>query len=144
MATGFQVTYDCANPPKLADFWALALGYQPEPPPPGYASWPEWAREAGVPEEEWGDYAAVIDPDGVGPRLFFQRVPEPKTAKNRVHLDVNVGGPRGTPPEQRRARVAEAVTRLTAAGATRIREVDEPAGHFIVMTDPEGNEFCLQ
>ena len=144
MKTAFQVTYDCVNPTKLADFWALALGYQPDPPPAGYASWPEWARDAGIPEEEWDAYAAVVDPDEVGPRLFFQRVPEPKIVKNRVHLDVNVSGPRGTPPEQRRARVANAVSRLTQAGATKVREVDEPCGHFVVMTDPEGNEFCLQ
>jgi Glyoxalase-like domain len=96
-----------------------------------------------VPRERWGDSAARVDPDGVGPRLFFQKVPEPKTAKNRVHLDLSDGGGRGTPPEESRARVAAAVERAVAAGATKVREVDEPGQHWVVLQDPEGNEFCL-
>jgi hypothetical protein len=144
MATGIQVVFDCAEPAKLAGFWAAALGYQQQPPPPGFATWEDWAREAGLPRQEWDGYAAVVDPDGAGPRLYFQRVPEPKTVKNRVHLDVNAGGGRGTPDAERRARVAEAEQRLTALGATRLREMDDVTGHCIVMQDPEGNEFCVQ
>ncbi|HSV68268.1 MAG TPA: VOC family protein [Mycobacteriales bacterium] len=144
MATGVQVVFDCANPSKLATFWATVLGYMLEPPPPGFATWEEWAQQAGIPEEMWDGYAAVVDPDGVGPRLFFQRVPEPKTVKNRVHLDVNVGGGRGTPKEERRSRVYAAADRLTAAGATRLYEHDDMTGFAVTMTDPEGNEFCLQ
>jgi Glyoxalase-like domain len=97
-----------------------------------------------LPREDWGDYASRVDPDGVGPRLFFQRVPEPKTAKNRVHLDLSVGGGRGTPPEESRALIAAAVERAVAAGATKVREFDEPTGYWVVLQDPEGNEFCLQ
>ncbi len=144
MATGFQVTFDCAGPGKLAEFWVAALGYQLEPPPEGFGSWEDWARQEGIPEERWDDLAAAVDPAGIGPRLLFQRVPEPKTVKNRVHLDVNVGGGRGTPDAERRARVTAAEERLTALGATRLREVEEATGHWIVMQDPEGNEFCLQ
>jgi len=98
-----------------------------------------------LPREDWGDYASRVDPDGVGPRLFFQRVPEPKTAKNRVHLDLSVvGGGRGTPPEESRALIAAAVERAVTAGATKVREFDEPTGYWVVLQDPEGNEFCLQ
>jgi hypothetical protein len=70
-------------------------------------------------------------------------VPEPKTAKNRVHLDLAVGGGRDTPPEERRRNVAAAVERAVAAGATRLREVDETDEHWVVLQDPEGNEFCM-
>jgi hypothetical protein len=144
MATGIQVVFDCAEPAKLAEFWAAALGYQQQPPPPGFATWEDWALEVGMPREEWDAYAAVVDPDGAGPRLFFQRVPEPKTAKNRVHLDVNASGGRGTPDAERRVRVAEAEQRLIALGAVRLREMDDVTGHCVVMQDPEGNEFCVQ
>jgi hypothetical protein len=144
MATGIQVVFDCAEPAKLAAFWASALGYQLEPPPPGFDSWQAWAEQAGIPREQWDAYGAVVDPDGVGPRLFFQRVPEPKSAKNRVHLDVNVGGGRGTPDADRRARIADAEARLATLGAVRLREMDDVTGHCVVMQDPEGNEFCLQ
>jgi hypothetical protein len=96
-----------------------------------------------LPREEWENYASRVDPDGVGPRLFFQRVPEPKTAKNRVHLDLSVSGGPGTPMEERRANVAAAVERAVAAGATRVKDYDEAGQHWVVLQDPEGNEFCL-
>ena len=79
-----------------------------------------------------------------GPRIFFQRVPEPKQHKNRVHLDVNAGGPRGTPAEERRAGVDAAVERAVAIGATKLRLVEERGERHYVMQDMEGNEFCLQ
>ena len=83
-----------------------------------------------------------MDPDGSGPRLYFQPVPEGKTAKNRVHLDVQVGaGVRD--PATRRQLIAEHVARLAEAGATRLREQDDVFGYSIVMQDPEGNEFCV-
>ncbi len=142
MATGIQVTFDCADPDRLARFWADALGYVVQPPPEGYPSWPALLAEMGVPEEQWGDRSAVVDPDGSGPRLLFQRVPEGKAAKNRMHLDVNVGV--GLPPDQRPARVDAEVQRLTHAGATRLRAATEHGEYWVVMADPEGNEFCLQ
>ncbi|HVF05106.1 MAG TPA: VOC family protein [Frankiaceae bacterium] len=132
--TAVQVTFDCADPPRLAAFWASALGYVVQPPPEGYGSWPEFLREIGVPESEWDSRSACVDPEGKGPRLFFQRVPEPKAAKNRVHLDVNAG----------RERVDAEVERLTGEGAIVIREHAELGERWVVMADPEGNEFCVQ
>ena len=75
--------------------------------------------------------------------IGYQRVPEPKTAKNRMHLDLAVSGGRGTPPEEARRNVAAAVERAVAAGATKLREVDEGAEDWVVLQDPEGNEFCM-
>jgi len=139
-----QVVIDCADPDRLAGFWAVALGYVPQPPPDGYASWEDWLREQGIPESDWNSASSVEDPDGKRPRLYFQRVPERKTVKNRVHIDVNVGGPRGTPLEDRKPRVAEHVKRLVVAGAIVLQEVNERGEHWVVMQDPEGNEFCVQ
>ena len=143
MAVRVQVTFDAADPPALAAFWGETIGYKEEDPPEGFDSWEAWAVANEVPRERWDDFAARVDPDGAGPRLFFQRVPEPKTAKNRVHLDLAVGGGRGTPPEESRARVAAAVERAVAAGATKLREVDERDEYWVVLQDPEGNEFCM-
>jgi hypothetical protein len=140
--TKIQVVFDAADPEKLAGFWALALGYIPEPPPEGFATWEDFGRSIGMPEERFGDQAAVIDPDGAGPRVYFQRVPEGKTAKNRVHLDVRVADPdvRG---EERARRVEEQVTRLTEAGASVAWREKDIRGSSVVMRDPEGNEFCV-
>ncbi len=144
MATRWNVTIDCAQPGKLAEFWALALGYVAKPPPTGFANWEDWFAHHGVPESEWDDGAYLSDPDGVAPSLSFLKVPESKVAKNRVHLDVQVGGGRETPWEVRWPRVVAAVERLTAAGATVVLEdvLDGKPDHM-VMADPEGNEFCV-
>lgn len=144
MAVGFQVTFDAGDTVALSAFWAEALGYVAEPPPRGYDSWEAFAAEMGLPAEDWDKLRAIVDPDGHGPRLLFQRVPEAKSAKNRVHLDVNVGGSRATPEPERRAAVADAVARLTELGATVGAVHDEMGAHWVVMQDPEGNEFCLQ
>ena len=143
MAVGVQVTFDAAEPEALAAFWGETLGYVEQDPPEGFDSWEAWAVANDVPRERWGDFAARVDPDGAGPRLFFQRVPEPKTAKNRVHLDLAVGGGRDTPPEESRRNIAAAVERAVAAGATKVREVDERDEYWVVLQDPEGNEFCM-
>src|SRR6266516_3200455 len=87
-----QVVIDAAEPAKLADFWAVALDYMLEPPPYGFETWEDFGRSIGLPEERFGDQAAIVDPADEGPRVYFQRVPERKTAKNRVHLDVRVAG----------------------------------------------------
>jgi hypothetical protein len=144
MATSVQVTFDCASPSRLSEFWATALGYIVQPPPPGFDSWLDYLKANNIPESEADAFSAVVDPDGKGPRLFFQRVPEGKTGKNRVHLDVNVGGESGTPPDERRPRVDVAVQRLIAAGASQVRTFEERSEYWVVMQDPEGNEFCLQ
>lgn len=144
MATSIQVTFDCADPNRLAQFWATALGYKLQEPPEGYASWEAFLAAQGVPQEQWSSMSAVVDPDKVGPRLLFQRVPEPKTVKNRVHLDVNIGGGFGTALDERRRRVDAEAKRLAGAGATQLRTFDENGEYWTVMQDPEGNEFCLQ
>lgn len=141
----FQLTFDCASPADQADFWAKALGYQVQPPPPGFDTWPAFLTAQGVPESEWNDFSAIVDPEGLRPRFFFQRVPEPKTAKNRMHLDVNVGGGRDVPVEERKVRVLAEAERLKALGATDQRGAMEQNGEFwIRLNDPEGNELCLQ
>ena len=143
MAVRLQVVFDAADPPKLAAFWGEAIGYVEEDPPDGFDSWEAWAVANDLPREDWDNYASRVDPDGVGPRLYFQRVPEPKTAKNRVHLDLSVSGGRGTPMEEIRRNVAAAVERAVAGGATKVREIDEAGEHWVVLQDPEGNEFCM-
>ena len=142
MAHSFQVTFDSKDPATHSAFWADALGYEEQPPPPDFASWEDWARAFGIPEDEWGDTAAITDPDGSGPRMLFLRVPEPKTAKNRMHLDINITK-RGSSPQERRTQVDVEVERLTGLGATKLSAFDEDKGVWTVMLDPEGNEFCV-
>src|SRR5215212_4728761 len=125
MAMSFQVTFDCADPDRLARFWAAALGYQLQPPPEGFATWVDFLKDRGIPEERWNSASAVVDPAGVGPRIFFQQVPDPKAGKNRVHLDVNVGGGLDAAPDQRRGRLAAAVDHLQELGATRVDEIEQ-------------------
>ena len=145
MATSVQVTFDCADPARQADFWARALGYRMPDPPDGHATWEDWARAQGIPQASWNDWAAIEDPDGVGPRFYFQRVPEGKVAKNRMHLDLNVGGGKDVLLQDRKIRVHAEVERLKTLGADDRRGSIEEDGEFWVrMNDPEGNEFCVQ
>jgi hypothetical protein len=145
MATHVQVVFDCADPARLAAFWTEALHYVVPAPPAGYASWDEWATAQGIPEANWNDFRAIEDPDRIGPRVFFQRVPEGKVAKNRMHLDLNAGGGPGVPLEERRRRVDAEVARLKALGASDERgPMDQRGEYWVRMNDPEGNEFCVQ
>ena len=144
MATPIQIVFDANDPALLADFWALALGYISQPPPEEFDSWDDWALAMGIPEESWNDARALVDPQGAGPRIFFQRVPEAKTAKNRVHLDVNAGGGHTVPPAERRTRVDAEVDRLVEAGASVMGPVEQRDEYWVVLQDPEGNEFCVQ
>jgi hypothetical protein len=144
MATSVQIVFDCADPDKLAHFWAEALHYKIQDPPPGFDSWEAFLKAQGIPETEWNSASAVVDPDGGGPRIYFQRVPEAKTVKNRVHLDLNVGGPRSAPPGERRRRVDAEVERLMQLGAGKARTVEERGEYFVNLLDPEGNEFDVQ
>lgn len=133
----WQLTIDAGDPHALADFWAAALGYQVE----DNSGMIERLLADGVVEESatirhhgvraWRTAEAIR---GDGRRLLFLTVPEAKTVKNRLHLDLNVG------PDRRAVEVA----RLTSLGARQQREVIEPGTHHVVMTDPEGNEFCVQ
>ncbi|MFF1529377.1 VOC family protein [Cellulomonas sp. NPDC058312] len=152
MSREVQVTFDAHDPRTLSTFWRDVLGYV-HPAPPGVelpagadplAAWDDFLERVGVPEDQRNSSSAVEDPDGDGPRLFFQQVPEGKSAKNRVHLDVRAAP--GLQGADRMAALEAECDRLVALGATRLQR-HEPAppmtsGH-IVMADPEGNEFCL-
>jgi hypothetical protein len=142
MSRTFQVTFDAADPGVLADFWSEVLGFVRQDPPAGFANWEEWAAAEGIPAAEWNNYDALVDPDGSGRRLFFQRVPEPKTAKNRCHLDVRVAE-RSMSAEQAMSVIEAEADRLVAIGATRGKSYSELGAQWIVMQDPDGNEFCL-
>ncbi|WP_030372852.1 VOC family protein [Streptomyces rimosus] len=136
-----QITFDCAEPERVARFWCEVLGYVVPPPPEGFASWADYDRT--LPAEQQGASFVCGDPSGVGPRLYFQRVPESKVVKNRVHLDVRVGT--GLVGEERLAKLEAECARLVALGATRVHVLpaDEYNESCIVMQDVEGNEFCL-
>ncbi|KOY54947.1 MULTISPECIES: VOC family protein [unclassified Streptomyces] len=137
----FQVTFDCAEPARVARFWSEVLGYV-APPPEGFATWEDFDR-AVPPEQPGPEFASCADPTGVGPRLFFQRVPEGKVVKNRVHLDVRVGT--GLVGEERLAALEAACARLIPLGAVRgqLLLADGVNESCLVMQDIEGNEFCL-
>ena len=143
MAREIQVTFDCGDPAALAGFWAEVLGYVLQPPPPGFETWDQALDAWGVPEDQRNSRSALVDPDGHGPRVFLQRVPEGKTAKDRQHLDVRAAP--GLQGDDRMAALETECERLVALGAIR-QERFEPggmnAGH-LVMLDPEGHEFCL-
>jgi catechol 2,3-dioxygenase-like lactoylglutathione lyase family enzyme len=136
-----QVTFDCADPERVARFWCEVLGYVVPPPPEGFATWEDFSSE--LPAEKQGSAFACVDPTGVGPRLFFQRVPEGKVVKNRVHLDVRVGT--GLVGAERVAALEAECARLLELGAARVRLLlaDEENESCLVMQDIEGNEFCL-
>ncbi|MEU8638040.1 VOC family protein [Amycolatopsis sp. NPDC048633] len=136
-----QITFDCAEPERVARFWCEVLGYVVPPPPEGFASWDEF--DSSLPPERRGSAFACVDPSGAGPRLFFQRVPEGKVAKNRVHLDVRVGT--GLVGEERLAALEAECARLIALGAVqeRVLLADGFNESCIGMRDIEGNEFCL-
>ena len=143
MSRTVQVTFDCADPNALAGFWNEVLGYRYDSPPPGFATWEEALDHFGVPDEDRNNASASVDPEDDGPRLFFQKVPEGKELKNRLHLDVRAAP--GLEKDDRWSVLESEATRLTGLGASVLGRVEADqinAGH-IVMADPEGNEFCL-
>ena len=152
MSRQVQITFDAHDPRALSSFWRDALGYV-HPAPPGVdlapgedplAAWDGFLERVGVPPEQRDSASAIEDPDGQGPRVFFQKVPEDKVAKNRVHLDVRAAP--GLAGQARMAALELECERLMALGATRLRRLEpEPpmSAGLIVMSDPEGNEFCL-
>lgn len=142
--TSWAMTMDCVNPELVGRFWAQALGYKPAPPPRGFQSWEEWFDAFDVPSDERSEMSALVDPEGVGPALSLLAVPEPKSVKNRLHLDLKVSGGRHVDWEQRWPVVLAAVEQFIAAGATVITTRDlDGRGDHVVMGDPEGNEFCV-
>ncbi len=142
MSYTFQVTVDSARPHEMADWWATALGWEVEPSDEafiermiaeGYATEDDTTRHRG--ELVWKEGAAIRHPDGLeaAPRLLFQLVPEPKTSKNRVHLDLRIG----------EDDLTEVVDRLRESGATFLHEGTQGPHRWVTLADPEGNEFCV-
>ena len=145
MGISYQLVIDCASPEPLAQFWAEALHYVIEPPPAGHESWDECYRSIGVPEEELGGGAdSIADPDGEGPRIWFQVVPERKSIKNRFHIDVRASGDR-TPRSRPAAPSWRPRLRGWRARCDRLHAIEEEGlDHYAVaMADPEGNEFDI-
>jgi uncharacterized glyoxalase superfamily protein PhnB len=132
MATKVQLSLDTEDPGRLIEFWCQALDYQRESLTP--AARAELEAMGLDPESSGRFFAAAVDPAGAGPRLLAQKVPEAKTAKNRLHLDLHAAT---------RAEVEDQVHRLVALGATHHRDHDEHGTTWSVLTDPEGNEFCI-
>jgi hypothetical protein len=146
MAVSYQLVIDCASPDRLARFWAEALHYVIAPPPSGFDSWDDYFRSIGVPEDELGiGDDRIRDPNGEGPDIWFQVVPEQKSIKNRIHIDVHASGGRAESLETRRERVEAEAARLVSLGATRLRALaEEGLDHYgVAMADPEGNEFDI-
>jgi glyoxalase superfamily protein len=150
VAVRYQIVINSVGHPEaLARFWAEALGYVLEPPPAGFATWDEWRRDVGLPESWLGRGTdCIVDPDGAGPRIWIQVVPDAKTTSNRLHLDIHASGARDLPIAARKQRVDDEARRLCALGATLLSDLDEePAeglDHYAVaLKDPEGNEFDI-
>jgi hypothetical protein len=143
----YQIVIDCADPERLARFWAAALGYELAPPPAGFRTWNDFYRDLGVPEEDLADGTdRISDPHGHGPSIWFHRVPEMKTVKNRLHVDIQASGARTDPMATRKQRVDAEASRLVALGATTVGPLMEDGilDHYAVgMKDPEGNEFDI-
>ena len=140
MAYTFQVAVDCADPHGLADWWAEALGWQVEPSDEafirtmvdaGYTTDADTTTHHGV--LVWREGQAINHPEGSAPRMLFQLVPEAKTVKNRMHLDIRVG----------EEHIEQEVARLTAAGARELHRGRQGPHWWVTMADPEGNEFCV-
>jgi len=146
MPVRYQLVIDCTDPDRLARFWAAALGYQLAPPPAGFDTWNDFYRDLGLGEEDLTDGAdRISDPDGHGPAIWFHALPDTKTVKNRLHLDIHASGERTDPIETRRKRVDAEASRLAALGATITGAFQEEGlDHYAVgMKDPEGNEFDI-
>lgn len=147
MPVRFQLVIDCADPDRLAHFWAAALGYELAPPPAGFSTWDDYYRDLGIPEEDPGGVGAdrISDPQGHGPGIWFHLVPDVKIVKNRLHLDIHASGERTDPIETRMQRVDAEASRLAGLGATISGALSqEGLDHYAVgMKDPEGNEFDI-
>lgn len=143
MPQDIQITFDCADPSALADFWCQALGFHKEAPPKGFDTWDDALRAWGVPEDQWNSRSAIVDPEGARPRVFFQQVPEGKSVKNRLHLDIRTAP--GLKGDERMAALEAEAGRLEGLGASRFARLEATGidAGIIVMLDPEGNEFCL-
>lgn len=138
-----QLTFDAGDPDALSRFWAETLGYKLQDPPEGFPTWDAFLEANNLMHLQ-GRASAIVDPEGKRPRIYFQKVPEGKTAKNRLHIDVNVVGRQEVSDEERRSLLEAEAERLAGFGASRTSVYDENGELWVVMADPEGNEFCLQ
>src|SRR2546426_5252256 len=118
MATKTQVVFDSADPDRLAKFWAEALHYKLQDPPAGFSSWQAALKAWDVPAEEWNSASAIVDPEGRGPRIYFQQLDTPKLGKNRIHLDLNVSGGKTVPLSDPESQVNRLVGLLLDFAAT--------------------------
>ncbi|WP_435299625.1 VOC family protein [Timonella sp. A28] len=136
-----QIVQDCAAPHTQADWWAETLEWEVEPSNPEFIQSmidQGHAKNTDVEEHHgnlvWKSGAAISDPTSYGsPRILFQKVPEPKTVKNRMHIDVHVG----------RGELDHARATLEARGATYLHTASQGPHVWITMADLEGNEFCV-
>ncbi|HET6165973.1 MAG TPA: VOC family protein [Marmoricola sp.] len=142
----FQLTIDCHDPARLSKFWAQALGYLPVPPTEPDTTWWELYRHRLGGDAEFDD--RIFDPEGLRPPIWFQEVPEPKAGKNRLHLDLYPTGRDRSLTFAHRVEIVDTkVAELVALGATiqrttRDDDPDDPS-YFVLLQDPEGNEFCV-
>jgi len=154
MPVRYQLVIDCEDPELLARFWAAALGYVLQPPPRGFATWDDYRRDIGLPDDMLGRGPdSIIDPLGEGPRIWFNALPEAKVVKNRLHLDIHATNwhrgtiDRSVPLATRKELVNAEARRLAELGATitgPLGDDDDSADHYAVgMKDPEGNEFDI-
>jgi hypothetical protein len=126
MLRKFQIVIDAKDPARLVKFWSQALGYVPEPPPKGFASWVDFYTKIGLPKEELTEGPdSIVDPNDQGPRIWFHVVPESKTCKNRLHFDLGVSGGFGVPMNIRKERVEAEAARLIKIGATRLETLEQ-------------------
>lgn len=139
-----QIVFDSKEPSKLSKFYAEALHYELQDPPSGFLSWNAFLEAQGIPEEEWDNASPIIDPEGKGPRIYFQQMDTPKLGKNRLHIDINASDGKDVSLAKRKEQVNSEVVRLLALGALKQRELEEMGEYCVVMLDPEGNEFCVQ
>jgi len=153
MPATFQLVIDCRDPDALCRFWTVALGYVVATPPAGFESWPEFWVDFRLDAGELVDGDdRIVDPLGNGPQIWFQQVPEPKSVKNRLHLDiaasgaVPASGARTLPLADRRMLVEAKVEELVGLGAAVLHrhDVDGLDHYAVTMADPEGNEFCVR
>lgn len=139
-----QIVFDSSDPSGLSKFYEEALHYKLQDPPSGFESWEAFLKAQAIPEEEWDNASPIVDPEGKGPRIYFQQMDTPKLGKNRLHIDVNASDGLSVPLAKRKEQVNSEVERLLRLGARKQRELSEMGEYCVVMLDPEGNEFCVQ
>jgi hypothetical protein len=143
VARNFEITFDAKDSKALAAFWMEALGYEPMGPPKGYETWEAWRIAMELSEEEMDEGASIAAPGGTR-YITFLNVPEPKTAKNRLHMDLDVLPDRKASVLEQKTIMDAEVERLEKLGATKLYDALVGEHYRVTMADPEGNEFCMR